>query len=87
MSTHRQFKPAESTVGTPGFLADQTRPVHIPSDIKADLERIVAASSKSANPMGSVDDLVRYTLGSLVDGFNRPGSWESEILERMGLAS
>jgi hypothetical protein len=87
MSTHRQIKPAESTLDTPGFLADQTRPVHIPSDIKADLERIVEFSINSANPMGSVDDLVRYTLGCLVDGFNRPGSWESEMLERMGLVS
>lgn len=87
MNTHSQIKPRESTMGKAGFSADQARPVHIPSDIKADLERIVEASSNSANPMGSVDDLVSYALGCLVDGFNRPGSWESEMLERMGLVS
>jgi hypothetical protein len=87
MSTHSQIKPAESTTGKADFFTDQARPVHIPSDIKADLERIVEASRKSANPMGSVDDLVSYALGCLVDGFSRPGSWESEMLERMGLVS
>jgi hypothetical protein len=87
MTRHRQIKAEDSTLDAVGSFADQTRPIHVPSDVKADLERIVKASRNSANPMRSTDDLVRYALGCLVDGFNRPGSWESEILERMGLVS
>lgn len=54
-------------------------------DIEEGLERIVDESKDSPNPMGSTDDLVRFILGSLVDGFNRPGSWERTMLEKMGL--
>jgi len=54
-------------------------------DINEGLKGIVEVSKGSPNPMGSTDELVKFVLGCLVDGFNRPGSWEREMLEKMGL--
>lgn len=37
--------------------------------------------------MGSVEALVDYVLGSIADGSRRPGSWERELLEMLGLVA
>ncbi len=39
------------------------------------------------NTMDTVDDLVAYILASIADGSRRPGSWERQLLEMMGLVS
>ena len=39
------------------------------------------------NPMESVDGLVSYVLASVADGSRRPGSWERQMLESMGLVA
>lgn len=38
------------------------------------------------NKMNSVEDLVNYILASVADGSRRPGAWERQMLEMMGLA-
>jgi len=48
------------------------------------LDGIVAQSQHSANPMHSIEELTNFVLMSLADGANRPGSWERDILEKMG---
>lgn len=37
------------------------------------------------NRFETVDDLVNYILQSVADGSRRPGAWEREMLEQMGL--
>lgn len=39
------------------------------------------------NAQPSVADLVGYVLMAVADGSRRPGSWERELLERMGLVA
>ena len=39
------------------------------------------------NKMESVEDLVAYILGSIADGSRRPGAWERQMLDMMGLVS
>jgi len=39
------------------------------------------------NPMGSVEDLIGFVLASVADGSRRPGSWERQMLEQMGLVA
>jgi hypothetical protein len=41
----------------------------------------------AANPMSSVEDLVAYVLACVADGSRRPGSWERQLLEMMGLVA
>ncbi len=55
--------------------------------INKGLERIVDESKAGPNPMGSTDELVKFVLGCLVDGIDRPGSWERTLLEKMGVVS
>lgn len=43
------------------------------------------AQHGAPNPMSSVQELVNYVLSSVADGSRRPGSWEREFVERMGL--
>ena len=37
--------------------------------------------------MQSVEDLVGYVLVSVADGSRRPGAWERQMLEMMGLVA
>jgi len=37
------------------------------------------------NKCESIQDLVDYILMAIADGSRRPGAWERELLERMGL--
>jgi hypothetical protein len=39
------------------------------------------------NPIDSVEDLVSYVLASIADGSRRPGAWERQLLEMMGLVA
>lgn len=39
------------------------------------------------NSMDSVDQLVAYVLASVADGSRRPGSWERQMLNIMGLVA
>ena len=61
--------------------------VTINADTHLQLRKIVALHDDlgAANKQKSVQCLVDYVLGAVVDGFNRPGSWEGELVEKMGL--
>lgn len=37
------------------------------------------------NPFDTVEDLVAYVLSAVADGSRRPGAWEREMLEQMGI--
>lgn len=39
------------------------------------------------NPMPSVEALIEYVLCSVANGSRRPGSWERQMLESMGLVA
>ena len=39
------------------------------------------------NPMGSVERLVGFALATVADGSRRPGAWERQMLESMGLVA
>ncbi len=43
--------------------------------------------SGASNPMRSVEDLVGFVLASIADGSRRPGAWERQMLEMMGLVA
>ena len=38
-------------------------------------------------PMENVEALVNYVLASVADGSRRPGSWERQLLNMMGLVA
>ncbi len=57
--------------------------------VLTELEYLIELHQKhgAANPMESVEDLVGYILASIADGSRRPGAWERQLLEMMGLVS
>jgi len=63
--------------------------IKIGPGIRAELEYIVALHKKSGAPNGmdTLEDLIAYILASVADGSRSPGSWERELLEKMGLVS
>ncbi len=52
-----------------------------------ELEYMVELHQRSGVPnfIQSVEDLVGFVLASIADGSRRPGAWERQILEMMGL--
>lgn len=67
-------------------MANVKMEIKIHPAIKEALDGIVDNSKHCANPMHSTEELVGFILMSLADGFNRSGSWERTMLEKMGLA-
>lgn len=63
--------------------------VAIDPEVLTELEYIVALHREhgAPNPMQSVDQLVHHALACIADGSRRPGAWEREILEKMGLVA
>lgn len=61
--------------------------IQIDPAVLAELNYIVKLHVRhgAPNPMSSVEELVGYVLSSVADGSRRPGSWEREFVERMGL--
>lgn len=61
--------------------------VRLDPDTVKEFEYIVKlhAQHGAPNPMASVEELVSFVLSSIADGSRRPGSWEREFVERMGL--
>lgn len=39
------------------------------------------------SPVSSVEELIKVVLSSVADGSLRPGSWERQMLENMGLVA
>ena len=63
--------------------------VEISTDTYRELLRISELHHRygAPNPQDTVADLVRYVLASVADGSRRPGSWERQMLEMMGLVA
>lgn len=68
---------------------DSGMQVVIDPEVLKELEYIVALHRVhgAPNPMESVEQLVNHALASIADGSRRPGAWEREILEKMGLVA
>ena len=63
--------------------------IKINEQVFKELEYIIELHQRSGapNPMQSVDDLVGFVLASVADGSRRPGAWERQLLETMGLVA
>ena len=63
--------------------------IHIDPDVLRELEYIVALHRQygAPNKMEKVEDLVNTILASIADGSRRPGAWERQLLEMMGLVA
>lgn len=63
--------------------------ITIAPDVFQELEYIVRLHREhgAPNPMESVEQLVAFVLASVADGSRRPGSWERQLLEMMGLVA
>ena len=64
---------------------------HIPinAHVVKELNYIVELHQQygAPNPLPTVEALVGYILASVADGSRRPGSWERQLLELMGLVA
>lgn len=63
--------------------------VEIKDDVARELAYIVALHAEygAPHPMPSVEALVQYVLSAVADGSRRPGSWERQLLQMMGLVA
>ena len=61
--------------------------IDIDECILAEFEYIVALHKEhgASNHVSSVEELIKIVLSSVADGSLRPGSWERQMLESMGL--
>lgn len=61
----------------------------IEPNVYRELEYLVALHQQhgAANPMESVEQLVGFVLAAIADGSRRPGSWERQLLDRLGLVA
>ena len=63
--------------------------IDINPDVLYELEYMVELrkSFGAPNPMHTVGDLVNFVLASVADGSRRPGAWERQMLDMMGLVA
>ena len=63
--------------------------IDIHPEVLKELEYLVELHQRhgAPNTQASVDDLVAYVLASIADGSRRPGAWERQLLELMGLVA
>jgi hypothetical protein len=63
--------------------------VEIDADVRRELEYLVELHRRygAPMPMTSVEALARYVLASIADGSRRPGAWERQMLESLGLVA
>jgi hypothetical protein len=63
--------------------------IEINSHVLKELQYLVELHQQygAANPQHSVEDLVGYVLASVADGSRRPGAWERQLLDMMGLVA
>ncbi|HEX5421866.1 MAG TPA: hypothetical protein VFY39_17890 [Gammaproteobacteria bacterium] len=57
--------------------------------VRKELEYLVELHRRYGAPMTmtSLEALVGYVLASIADGSRRPGAWERQLLEHMGLVA
>jgi len=63
--------------------------ITIDDGVLKELEYMVSLHQQYGAPAAckNVPDLVTYILTSMADGSRRPGSWERQMLEMMGLVA
>lgn len=63
--------------------------LEIDAEIMRELEYIVELHQAhgAPYPQESVQDLIGWILSSVADGSRRPGSWERQMLESMGIVA
>jgi len=63
--------------------------IEINVHVLKELEYLVELHQQSGAPntVQSVEDLVGYVLASVADGSRRPGAWERQMLNMMGLVA
>lgn len=63
--------------------------IELSPEIHKELEYMVAMHQRcgAANPMETVEQLIGYILASVADGSRRPGAWERQMLNMMGLVA
>ena len=63
--------------------------ITIDDGVLKELEYMVSLHQRCGAPAAcnNVPDLVAYILSSMADGSRRPGSWERQMLEMMGLVA
>ncbi|HIE53849.1 MAG TPA: hypothetical protein EYP90_01495 [Chromatiaceae bacterium] len=61
--------------------------LEIDDAIARELTHLVALHQAhgAPNPHTSIESLLAYAASALADGSRRPGSWERQLLEMMGL--
>jgi len=63
--------------------------IKIDKQVKAELEYMVQLHKEygAAAAFDSIEGLVGYILASIADGSRRPGAWERQILDMMGIVA
>jgi hypothetical protein len=63
--------------------------IEISADVRKELEYLVELHQRYGAPMPvtSLEALIGYVLASIADGSRRPGAWERQLLEQMGLVA
>ncbi|WP_299081266.1 hypothetical protein [uncultured Paraglaciecola sp.] len=63
--------------------------INLHREVLKELEYLVALHRQHGAPaqMDSIESLVNYVLVSIADGSRRPGSWERQLLESLGLVA
>lgn len=63
--------------------------INISDDVVKELEYIIQLHQQHSAPnsFATVPQLVNFILGAIADGSRRPGSWEREMLDMMGLVA
>jgi hypothetical protein len=63
--------------------------IEIDAGVRKELEYLVELHARygAPMPMPSVEALAQYVLASIADGSRRPGAWERQMLESLGLVA
>ncbi len=63
--------------------------IEIDAGVRKELEYLVELHRRYGAPMAmpSVEALVGYVLAAVADGSRRPGAWERQMLESLGLVA
>jgi hypothetical protein len=63
--------------------------IEIDAGVRKELEYLVELHRRygAPMPMTSVEALACYVLASIADGSRRPGAWERQMLESLGLVA
>lgn len=71
------------------MTSKRDRTFEVDPEVYQELQYMIALHEKhgAPNPMQSVQALISYVLASIADGSRRPGSWERQLLQSMGLVA